>query len=122
ESASKFITASNWNTLCQAVEDVKTQMRSATHDVKSYGAAGDDSTDDSAAIRLAIAAAAASGGGIVYFPKGTYKVSRDGNNFYCLSIPDGVTLRGAGRAQVTIKQVASIATSVRLLYIAGDDV
>jgi hypothetical protein len=122
ESASKFITAANWNTLCQALDDVKTQMRSATHDVKSYGAAGDDSTDDSAAIRLAIAAAAASGGGVVFFPKGTYKVSQDGANFYCLNIPDGITLRGAGRSQTTIKQVASTAVSVRLLHVAGDDV
>jgi hypothetical protein len=42
-------------------------------DVKLYGAVGDGSTNDTDAIEAAISAAGA--GGVVYFPRGTYKVT-----------------------------------------------
>lgn len=44
------------------------------HDIRNYGAVGDDSTDDSAAILAAITAAAATNGTVVV-PPGTYKVT-----------------------------------------------
>lgn len=44
--------------------------------VRSHGALGDGKTDDTAAIEKALAAANAAGKHTVYFPQGTYKVSR----------------------------------------------
>jgi hypothetical protein len=87
-----------------------------------YGAVGDGSHDDSDALRDALAAASAGGGGVVSLEPGTYLVSRDSSNYYCLSIPANVTLVGSGRGLSIIKQAAGISASVRLLYIAADDV
>jgi hypothetical protein len=42
----------------------------------AYGAKGDNVTDDTAACQAAINAVAAAGGGIVYFPMGSYSISR----------------------------------------------
>lgn len=47
----------------------------AWHNVKDYGAAGDNITDDSAAIQAAIDACHSAGGGRVYFPIGKYFTS-----------------------------------------------
>jgi hypothetical protein len=44
-------------------------------DVRAYGTIIDGSTEDATAVQLAIDAAEAKGGGIVFFPKGTYKIS-----------------------------------------------
>lgn len=46
------------------------------YDVREYGAIGNDNADDAAAIQAACDAADASGGGIVFFPAGTYTLSR----------------------------------------------
>jgi polygalacturonase len=46
--------------------------RSATYDVKAFGARGDGKTLDTPAVNKAIEAAALAGGGTVYFPAGTY--------------------------------------------------
>lgn len=86
-----------------------------------YNVVGDGATDTSTTLREAVAAASAAGGGEVYLPNGTYMVSRDGGNFYCLHIPDNVTLRGQSRAGTIIKMAAGAAISVRLLYLDGDD-
>jgi parallel beta-helix repeat protein len=56
-------------------------------DVTALGAVGDGVTDDSAAIRAAIAA-----GSAIYFPAGTYLVSRDGANDWAIRVPAGKTL------------------------------
>lgn len=45
-------------------------------DVKAYGAKGDGETDDTAAVRAAIAAINPDVGGIVWFPDGSYKISK----------------------------------------------
>ena len=58
-------------------------------DVKAYGATGNGTTVDSAAVQSALNAAIAAGGGTVYFPQGTYVVSR-------LSFGSNLTIRGAG--------------------------
>lgn len=84
--------------------------------VRDYGAVGNGTTDDSAAIRAALAAS--DSGDVVVFPDGTYKVSQDASNAYCLSIPTGRTLTGSGR----IKLAASQASSVRVIHVASDDV
>lgn len=87
-------------------------------DAKKYGAVGDGLVDDSASIRLAIAAAAAAGGGIVYFPKGTYLISKDGSNAWCIDIGgSNVTLMGVPGAS-TIKAAAGMpGSSVAILRI-----
>ena len=46
------------------------------YDVRNYGAVGDGVTDDTTAIQSAIATASGYGGGVVYFPYGTYLISR----------------------------------------------
>ena len=64
--------------------------------VKQYGAVGDGSTDDTAAINEAIADGNRCGKGcnsssttpaIIYFPAGTYAVSKPLTQFYCSSAP-----------------------------------
>lgn len=79
--------------------------------VKSFGAVGDGVTDD----RVAIQAAIDSGAGLVYFPPGTYKVSRGAvrppQPTYHPEIPvtasiwptANVVLIGAGRGASTIR-------------------
>lgn len=91
-------------------------------DVTEYGAVGDGITDDRLAIQAAIEAANAAGGGTVYVPAGTYIVSENGSNFYCLLLRANVHLRGASQGASVLKQVAGIALSVRLLYVDTDDV
>lgn len=62
---------------------------------KDYGAVGDGSTDDRAAIKSAIAALVSAGGGELFFPPGTYKVTRDGSTAWCLDLnASNVTVRG----------------------------
>jgi len=45
------------------------------YNVKAFGAVGDGSTDDHVAINSAISAINSAGGGVLYFPKGTYKIT-----------------------------------------------
>lgn len=72
-------------------------------DVKSFGAQGNGTTNDIDAIEAAIAVAAAftaggtAYGGYVFFPKGTYMVSRS------VLVPNGVGLRGDGTPTTLIK-------------------
>ena len=71
-------------------------------DVKDWGATGDGTSDDSAPIRHALSCVPP-GGGEVYFPRGTYLVSKDGLNAWCLNLPDKVMLRGSGRGATILK-------------------
>jgi hypothetical protein len=48
----------------------------ATFNVKDYGALGNGVTDDGVAIQDALDACNEAGGGIVFFPKGTYCISK----------------------------------------------
>lgn len=65
-----------------------------------YSAAGNGTADDSAAIQNAINAASAAGGGTVFFPAGTYKISR------ALELKSNVHLLGeAGDTGTKLKPV-----------------
>jgi hypothetical protein len=72
--------------------------------VMLYGAKGDGASDDSIPIRTALQALP-TGGGEIYFPPGTYLLTQDGDNAWCLNLPDKVMLRGSGRG-ATILQLA----------------
>jgi len=64
--------------------------------VKTQGALGDGSHDDRAAIKAAHDAACAVGGGIVFFPAGTYEVTKTGVNSWALQITcANITFQGA---------------------------
>src|SRR5438034_870459 len=66
--------SSSWPRLKPSEGQELTQSQTA-FDVKAYGAIGDGKADDTGAIRAAIAAADARGGGVVWFPRGTYRVT-----------------------------------------------
>jgi polygalacturonase len=87
--------------------------------VKDLGATGSGSTDDSIAIRNAIAAAVAAGGGVVYFPNGTYIISADGSNPWCLLLSNNITLRGETRESAILKMAAMQTGDRRLLSMTG---
>lgn len=92
----------------------------AVASVLLFGADGADDIDDRAAIQRAIDHAAATGDE-VYFPPGTYLTSRAGSAYYCLRVPAGVKLRGAGQLSTTIQQTV-VDPGVRLLWVTGADV
>ena len=68
-----------------------------TFNVKSYGAKGDGVTDDEAAIQLALTAASSSPWSTLYFPTGTYMISKG------FSIPSQVRWLGDGSTHTFIK-------------------
>ena len=65
-------------------------------DVRKFGAVGDGVTDDTDAIQAAIDYAYALGGGTVFFPNGTYLVSKK-RTYSCLVTYAYVELLGTGR-------------------------
>lgn len=73
-----------------------------------YNAAGDGVTDDTVAIQAAVDDCVAAGGGVVFFPRGTYKVTS------CISI-----LRGRG---VTLQGVSRYASKIVGSGLGGDGV
>ena len=68
-----------------AAQKADAQPKSATHDVKAFGAKGDGKTIDTPAINAAIEAAAKAGGA-VYFPAGNYLC-------YSIHLKSNVTLQ-----------------------------
>lgn len=63
---------------------------STVHNVRTYGARGDNRTDDTAPIRRAIAAASSALQSVVYFPAGNYRITGT------LALADGTALIGDG--------------------------
>lgn len=100
------------------IEQGRVKINSMTADLYSglvnvewYGAVGDGIADDSAAIRNAISDAPS--GGEVFLP-GTYLVSKDGANDYCLNVAQAnVRLRGAPGAKIVMANAQNTAV-VRL--------
>lgn len=71
------------------------------YSVKAYGAVGDGVTNDTVAVQAAINAAGVSAGGVVLIDKGTFICSP------AMTVPDGVSLRGAGKRASVIKRAAT---------------
>ncbi|MDQ3153603.1 MAG: right-handed parallel beta-helix repeat-containing protein [Actinomycetota bacterium] len=67
-------------------------LKDAVLNVKDarFGAVGNGVADDTVAIQAAITAAGSAGGGVVFFPRGTYKISAT------LTLGANVTLKGSG--------------------------
>lgn len=88
--------------MVEYVESIAVTKGDLVLNVKDHGAAGDGTTDDTAAIRAAITAAAIDGA-IVFFPRGTYKVTGE----LSLSQPGGydasVLLKGEGRMTTALQ-------------------
>lgn len=86
--------------------------------VTDFGAIGDGDHDDTHAINCAIDAINDGGeGGTVFFPEGTYKVSRTDEfaaRFVCLSLHSHIDYRGMGKSS-TIKMAAEQRPSTRML-------
>lgn len=76
------------------------------YNVKAHGALGDGTTDDTTAINSVIALANASTG-VVFFPRGTYKISAG-----LTPITSGVIIKGAGKGATTIKPAAGFNADV----------
>lgn len=60
----------------RAIADGSSPAPMASWDVTRFGATGNGAADDTTSIQMAIEAASGEGGGIVFFPAGTYVVSR----------------------------------------------
>jgi hypothetical protein len=91
--------------------------RKTSFNVMDYGAVGNGVADDSVAIRATLAAAAVVNGTTV-IPEGTYKVSKDGSNAWCLTLPANARITGSG----TIKMADSQSSAVRPIHIAAVNV
>lgn len=89
--------------------NVQTKLRESVN-VKDFGAVGDGVADDTAEIQAAIDYSASSGKAI-YFPAGTYLVSRAGTiystYYYGLMLKSGCRLFGESESSVIIKAAAS---------------
>jgi hypothetical protein len=83
-----------------------------------YNATGDGVTDDSLAIRAAITAAVAAGGAIIYFPKGTYIVSKDPMGAWCVDvIGDNITFMGVKGSSIIKAAPGMPATSIAVVRV-----
>lgn len=88
-----------------------TQWIENNFNVKDYGALGDGQADDTDAIYRTLAAAAKSTGSTVYFPRGTYMISR------MLNPADNTRWKGDGQNQTFIKCNSSFnAKSDAMIY------
>jgi len=96
--------SSSWPSSRSSHRQELTQSQT-TFDVKAYGARGNATADDTAAIRGAIAAADAAKGGVVWFPRGTYRVTST------LVVPAAtdreIQLAGEGRRNTHITAAAA---------------
>lgn len=73
---------------------------------QDYGAAGNGTSDDTTAVQAAITAVGAAGGGVCYFPAGTYKLTS------ALSVPNLVSLIGAGPGASVLSQTSTTANAI----------
>lgn len=82
--------------------------------VIDYGATGDGVTDDRAAIQAALDAASAASIPEIFLPRGTYYINSatDGTNAYGLTVPPGVSVRGAGSGSTIFKMGSTITANL----------
>lgn len=83
------------------------------YDILAEGADPTGAVDASACIRAGLAA-----GEDILIPDGTFTVSRDGANVYCLDVPAGARIFGSG----TLRLAAGASVSTRILNIAASGV
>ena len=99
--------------LAQSAEATQpTTAKVFTHDVKKFGAKGDERTDDTKAFQAAMNAAHSAGGGIVFVPAGSYRINGT------LLIPRNVTLQGIFTAPPTVPW-SNVQSGSVLLAFAG---
>jgi hypothetical protein len=98
-----------------------TQPPGATFNVVTgYGADASGTVDSTVAIQNAINAAQSAGGGIVWMPAGTYRLSPQGTNAFCLRITaSNVVLRGAGVGQTFLLNTDWLMRNKMILQING---
>lgn len=97
-------------------------VQSLFYDVTNpaYGAVGDGVTDDRVAIQAAIDAANAAGGGVVWFPNGTYRVTRTSvGNEGALYLKGNVWLLGEARTGAIIKLADNQSSFTRVIRISS---
>jgi parallel beta helix pectate lyase-like protein len=80
-----------------------------------------DTIDDRPELEAAIRKAMATGGDLV-LPVRTYTLSPLPRAFYCLEVPGGLRIHGAGQGKTVLKMAGDAGRSVRLLKVTGDDV
>jgi len=92
------------------------------YSVRDYGAAGDGVADDRVPINNAIIACNAAGGGVVYAPRGTYLMSKDGANPYSIDMNAmaNVIIVGQGSATVFKQSGNAGAAAWSLFRIRGN--
>jgi Right handed beta helix region len=79
----------------------------------SVTAIPNDNLDDRAAFQSAIDTVYAAGGGVVFIPAGVYDLNQNLDSMTVLVKPN-VTLRGAGKDLVTIRQMAGASPAARM--------
>src|SRR5689334_17843502 len=82
--------------------------------VRDFGAKGDGITDDRSAIQQALDAGA---GHEVFFPVGTYLLSPDPGNLWCLRASAGTELRGEDRAGTKLIMAPQQPASIPLIRV-----
>jgi hypothetical protein len=88
-----------------------------TAPVAAAAPAADDRPELEAAIRKAVAS-----GGDLNLPARTYTISPVPHAFYCLEVPGGLRIHGAGQGKTVLRMAGDSGRSVRLLKVTGDDV
>ncbi len=98
-------------------EQVQPQEPEAVHNVRDFGAAGDESVDDTDSIQQAFDEA--SEGETIYFPAGSYRISAYDNSIGALVLdgnqhPDNLTVEGEG--DQTVLRIDGDHDNVHILF------
>lgn len=93
----------------------------AQFSVKWYGAKGDGITDDSEPIRSVFEMARQKKGGNIFFPAGTYIVSRQkASPFKIIAVYSNTTVKGEGMYVSTVKLAPGDMANFRRIFALGD--
>ena len=100
-------------------EEVIPNIAGPVFNVTTYGADATGINDSTVSIQNAIDAAAAAGGGVVFLPSGTFRVSPQGTQTYCLRIStSNIVLRGAGTAATFLLNTSYTMTGKAVIQVA----